>query len=153
MDYFIIDKWNSIIDKKDEVYILGDFSFYGVEKTQKIFHKLHGKKHLIKGNHDSSGESIHGWVTCKQMNLLDCKRSRFEFLNENQRLFLCHFPMLSWWSSENGSIMLHGHCHGRIDQLNENSSDLRLDVGWNGQKQLWFFEEIIEYFNNKKLSL
>ena len=37
MDCFIINKWNSIIDKKDEVYILGDFSFYGVEETQKIF--------------------------------------------------------------------------------------------------------------------
>ena len=33
MDCFIIDKWNSIIDKHDTVYILGDFSFYGVEDT------------------------------------------------------------------------------------------------------------------------
>lgn len=149
MDCFIIDKWNSIIDKKDEVYILGDFSFYGVDETQKIFHKLHGKKHLIKGNHDSSGESINGWVTCKQMNLLDCKKSRFEFLNKTQRLFLCHFPMLDWWSMEYDSIMLHGHCHGRIDKINKNSPDLRLDVDWDGQKNIWSLKEIIEYFNKK----
>ena len=47
--------------------------------------------------------------------------------------------------------MLHGHCHGRIDEINENCHDLRLDVGWDGQKQLWSLEEIIEYFNNKKI--
>ena len=86
MDCFIIDKWNSIIDKHDTVYILGDFSFYGVKDTQRIFHKLNGKKHLIIGNHDDSGTSIQGWTTCKQMNLLDCKESMFEFLNEVRQI-------------------------------------------------------------------
>ena len=151
MDCFIIDKWNSIIDKHDTVYILGDFSFYGVEDTQRIFHKLNGKKHLVIGNHDGSGTSIQGWTTCKQMNLIDCKKSRFDFLNDTQRLFLCHFPMVSWWSMEHGSIMLHGHCHGRIDDVNESSPALRLDVGWDGRKNIWSLEEIIEYFNDKKI--
>lgn len=138
-----------IIDKKDDVYILGDFSFYGVEETQCIFHKLNGKKHLVIGNHDSSGASIQGWKTCKQMELLNCKKTRFSFLDDTKRLFLCHFPMIDWWGKEHGSIMLHGHCHGRIDDINSNSNDLRLDVGWDGKKQLWTLEDIISYFSTK----
>ena len=150
MDCFIIDKWNSIVDKHDEVYILGDFSFHGVEKTQRIFHRLNGNKHLIIGNHDGSGSAIQGWATCKQMRLLDCKKSRFDFLTENKRLFMCHFPMQSWGYLEKGSIMLHGHCHGRIDALNESIPGLRLDVGWDGQKNMWSLEDIVEYMDNKK---
>ena len=150
MDCYIIDKWNSIVNKKDEVYILGDFSFHGVEETQRIFHKLNGKKHLITGNHDGSGSSIEGWLTLKQYKIVDCKKSRFDFLDSTQRLFLCHFPMVSWWSMEHGSIMLHGHCHGRIDDVNESNPILRLDVGWDGRRNMWSLEDIIEYFEDKK---
>lgn len=149
MDEWIIRKWNERVDKKDEVYVLGDFSFYGVEETQKIFHKLHGKKHLIIGNHDSSGESIQGWVTKKQLHLIDIKKSRFDWLSKTLRIFMSHFPMISWWSKEYGSIMLHGHCHGRINDLNNSQPDLRLDVGMDGEKFMWSLEEVYEHMVNK----
>ena len=29
--------------------------------------------------------------------------------------------------------MVHGHCHGNIDDLNESSKDLRIDVGLDGK--------------------
>ena len=149
MDNWIIQKWNERVDKKDEVYVLGDFSFYGVEETQKIFHKLHGKKHLIIGNHDSSGESIQGWATKKQLHLIDITKSRFDWLPKTLRIFMSHFPMISWWSKEYGSIMLHGHCHGRINDLNNSQPDLRLDVGMDGEKFMWSLEEVYEYMVNK----
>ncbi|MDD7621917.1 MAG: hypothetical protein SOY33_00405 [Candidatus Onthovivens sp.] len=29
--------------------------------------------------------------------------------------------------------MVHGHCHGNIDEFNESSKDLRIDVGLDGK--------------------
>ena len=34
--------------------------------------------------------------------------------------------------NHDGSIMLHGHCHGKLDEHNAQSMDLRFDVGIDG---------------------
>ena len=48
-------------------------------------------------------------------------------------LTLCHYPMVTWNHKPYGSIMLHGHCHGKLDEHNRLSSDLRFDVGIDGE--------------------
>ncbi len=48
MDETIINNWNSVVSKKDNVYILGDFSLTGKERTLGYLRSLKGKKHLIK---------------------------------------------------------------------------------------------------------
>ena len=50
MDQKLLSRWNSIVKKDDEVYVLGDFGAEGKEKF--ILNRLNGKKFLIKGNHD-----------------------------------------------------------------------------------------------------
>lgn len=52
-DNYVIENWNKKITVNDDVYILGDFSWYDDNKTIDIFSNLNGKLHLIKGNHDS----------------------------------------------------------------------------------------------------
>lgn len=52
MDNTIINNWNNKIKPTDEVYILGDFTFYKGEKTNEILRQLNGSKYLIIGNHD-----------------------------------------------------------------------------------------------------
>lgn len=54
MDSRLIENWNSVVQKQDKVFLLGDVSFYGKEKTQAIIRRLHGHKTLILGNHDTS---------------------------------------------------------------------------------------------------
>ena len=49
---FIIKNWNKTITNLDDVYILGDISWYDANKTIDIFSRLNGRLHLIKGNHD-----------------------------------------------------------------------------------------------------
>ena len=45
--------WNNRVDKKDDVWIIGDFCFWGAtEDPIKYLRELKGKKHLIVGNHD-----------------------------------------------------------------------------------------------------
>jgi calcineurin-like phosphoesterase family protein len=55
MDKTIIDNWNSVVKPKDVVFHLGDFSF---GKTKEYKDKLNGTIIHIKGNHDSSDETI-----------------------------------------------------------------------------------------------
>jgi calcineurin-like phosphoesterase family protein len=49
----LINNWNSVVSANDEVFILGDFSFRGVTRTNLILSQLNGRKILIQGNHDS----------------------------------------------------------------------------------------------------
>ena len=58
MDNAIIKNWNKIVSKNDIVIVAGDVSFYGKEKTAEIVQQLHGRKILIKGNHDGRNN---GW--------------------------------------------------------------------------------------------
>jgi len=59
MDAYMIKQWNSVVNKKDIVYHLGDFSFYNQERTAEILSELKGRKWLILGNHDRSNVQWH----------------------------------------------------------------------------------------------
>ena len=50
MDTELVSRWNRIVNKDDDVYVLGDFGADGQEIF--ILNQLNGKKFLIKGNHD-----------------------------------------------------------------------------------------------------
>ena len=52
MDIVMIKNWNKAVSKSDKVIVAGDVSFYNKEKTAEIIRQLHGKKILVKGNHD-----------------------------------------------------------------------------------------------------
>lgn len=51
VDEWIIDSWNSVVRKKDDlVWVLGDIAF--TDEGLANFGKLNGRKKLILGNHD-----------------------------------------------------------------------------------------------------
>ena len=58
MDSKMIEIWNETVASDDEVFCLGDFSFYKSSKTASILAQLNGKKHLIKGNHDHHVDAV-----------------------------------------------------------------------------------------------
>lgn len=130
----LIKKWNDIVKKHDTVYILGDFSFATTEETMKILQKLHGKKHLIVGNHDASCKGLNNYfVTVSQIRETLFKKSKFTFMDEDMHCVMCHFPLMAWNKRMHGAIMLHGHTHGSLDKINETSEELRVDVGFDSQ--------------------
>ena len=49
-DEILIDKWNTIVSKRDTCYVLGDVAWTRIA-LQKAS-RLKGNKHLITGNHD-----------------------------------------------------------------------------------------------------
>lgn len=50
-DQFIIDKWNSTVNKRDTVWILGDISMEKPEPYKKLV-LMNGVKNVVLGNHD-----------------------------------------------------------------------------------------------------
>lgn len=89
---------------------------------------------LIQGNHDGSIRAYSNYFkTTAQILDLIVKPTACPFLSENLQLTLCHYPMVTWNKKPHGSIMLHGHCHGKLDEHNRLSNDLRFDVGIDGE--------------------
>lgn len=106
----IVQRWNSKVTDKDDVYILGDvafispkFTFQDLEQTLK---KLKGKKHLIIGNHDD-------YIFKRDFNIKYYDEIvPYKELRENGKFIcLCHYPIESWNKKHYGSIHLHGHIH------------------------------------------
>lgn len=118
MDEAMIENWNKLVRKGDQVYVLGDFSFYEPDMTNQILDRLVGQKFLVKGNHDSKKrlKKTVGWEWVKDYH---------EAKIAGARMVLFHFPIHQWRGKGTGSLHLHGHSHG-----NTNNEGLRrYDVG------------------------
>lgn len=152
-DNLLIEKWNNTISKHDIVYILGDVSFVSSDDTKKILEKLNGKKHLIIGNHDSPCSGLGNYfVSTSQIKEVTFKKIHYSFLDEDLHCILCHYPLIAWNRRMHGSVMLHGHTHGSICDINLNSEELRIDIGFDsklGNCNFISLEEIYKFLKDK----
>lgn len=134
MDETIIERWNNVVKKTDTVYHLGDLSFRRAEYTIEIIHRLNGKIILIEGNHD---RKMRPSVRAEFAEV----KHYHELKVDGKLIVLCHFPFLTWNKSHRGSWSLHGHCHGKLDDLNLGKP--RLDVGVDSHNFTpWSYDEI-----------
>lgn len=152
-DKWLIDKWNKTVRKKDTIYLIGDFSFANREDTIKILSKLNGDKHLILGNHDKSSEHLTGYFkTISQIKEVKFKKSNYSFLQEDFEIVMCHYHMINWNKKHYGTTHLCGHAHGRLDDYNLDSPDLRVDVGIDSKLAGYEFvslEKVYNFFKEK----
>lgn len=154
-DKWLLEKWNNTIGKKDIVYIVGDFAFGSPVHVKKLLSKLNGKKFLILGNHDASSDKTELVNYFQKVTQIHCpvfKKSNYEWLDEDFQVVLCHYPMVTWPSKHYGSVMVHGHCHGRLNKYNESMPDLRVDVGIDSEifgNNFVEVRELYEYFKKK----
>ena len=142
--------WNSRVNKKDTVYILGDLSFGDVEQKRKLFQRLNGNKVLILGNHDKIPDHLKCYFNhITQIKNITFKKSLYNFLHRDLEVIMCHFPLLTWEHMEKNSVMIHGHCHGKIDKINKDSKALRVDIGLDSEfanYDLVSLEKLAKYF-------
>ncbi len=133
-DEWLIDLWCSTVGKRDRIYILGDLTFYKSEEARRLLKRLPGYKYFIYGNHDGSIKSYTNYFQ-KYVQILETTiRARdVDILQSDLQLVMCHYPLLDWNNKFQGSVMLHGHCHGIQDAFNRQSKELRFDVGIDGE--------------------
>lgn len=112
MDWYMIDKWNSVVRPQDKVYHLGDV-YMGAkrEHISWVLSQLNGHKRLVLGNHDNGKDQI----LQKYFDKIDVWRMFPEF-----GLLLTHVPVHesslyrgSTGNEENPKKLLniHGHIH------------------------------------------
>lgn len=155
-DRKLIEQWNNTIGKKDHVYIIGDFSFGNTDEVRRLVQKLNGQKHLILGNHDKSSainanQSYFNEVV--QLKEATFKPKNFPYLKENFRIFMCHYPMLTWDSKMHGVVCCVGHVHGFLDDYFKETKNLTIDVGYDSKLLSYHgfisLEQLYYYFKEK----
>lgn len=112
MNEELIARWNAAVHRDDIVFHLGDFCFGKPEQWHYILDRLKGRIYLVLGNHDAG-------------HINDEVASRFEGvafqmrLNVNgQKIYLNHFPFLSYSGDIHGTWQLFGHIHSSLDNYN-----------------------------------
>lgn len=119
MNGWMITSWNSVVRNGDEIYLVGDFSFE--KDPSSTFSRLHGTKHLIRGNHDAKRKAV--------LDLPWASVSDIAVIKENGvRVMACHYPMESWDQAHRGTLHAHGHCHGSLKREMAHRFDVGVDV-------------------------
>lgn len=99
MDEDLVTNWNSVVNKNDRVYHLGDVVIN--RKALKTLSRLNGRKVLIKGNHDIF--KLHDYVE-----YFDDIRAYHVLDNYMLSHVPVHHDTLYRWSCN-----IHGHLHHR----------------------------------------
>lgn len=132
-DEWIINLWQKTVGKHDKIYYAGDLTFRKSEDARRLLEQLPGEKYLAVGNHDVTIKAHSNYFRkIAQIMEITIKPSMCETLSEELHIVLCHYPLLDWPGKQQGAVMLHGHCHGTMDDFNANSADLRFDIGIDG---------------------
>ena len=111
MDEYLIKAWNDRVTDNDDIYILGDFAMMGHNRDACWYlRQLHGKKHLVIGNHESAilDNSKAKAFFC-DMNYI--KEVSDTLNNANVRIVLCHYPLAEWNGMYKGWYHIYGHIH------------------------------------------
>ncbi len=118
-DERLISNWNSVVGRRDRIFILGDFAW---KNHAKYILGLNGYKIFITGNHDKMNQNA--LMHFKEVHEMGCRKKI-----QKQDVTFCHYAMRSWASSCWGSWMLYSHSHGRMPEFNNMFSfDCGVDV-------------------------
>lgn len=118
MNAYMLQKWNEKVRPRDEVVILGDFSFGKPQETNELLEQINGRLCLITGNHDKF-LTQRGYNT-KRFNWI---KDYEELKDEKRKVILSHYPIMcyngQYYIDEDGNpktYMLYGHVHDTEDQ-------------------------------------
>lgn len=106
-DNALTNNWNEVVGFNDDVYILGDFSWYSSTKSIEILKGLNGTKHLIVGNHD--GRMLKNPDARKEFaEVVPYKEIK---VNDSVQLVLCHYPIPTFNGHFRNWVHFYGHVH------------------------------------------
>ena len=110
-DEELIRRWNDKVGIDDEVWVLGDFSWYNATKTIEIFNQLNGIKHLCIGNHDKKLLK-NKFVRDLFVEIVDYKEIQ---LDDKIGIVLSHYPIPCYNHHYYGWYHLYGHVHNTFE--------------------------------------
>ncbi|MDE6005440.1 MAG: hydrolase [Oscillospiraceae bacterium] len=114
MHQVISENWNQVVTEHDDVYIIGDVCLKFNEETELYIKNLHGKKHLIIGNHDR------GFLKRERFrNLFESIDNYLSIQDENRKVILFHYPILEWDGYFRDTYHVYGHIHNSNNFANQ----------------------------------
>ena len=103
MNAALIENWNKVVSKSDEVFILGDFCWGKEPRWIELLEQLNGQKTLITGNHDIGPQkSRRYFADVKERKTID---------DNGRKVILSHEPMPCFRNHFYGWYHLYGHVH------------------------------------------
>lgn len=106
MDDCLISEINEVVDRRDELYILGDYTWLRPgHYRQRINCRT---VHLIWGNHDKDNYKLH-FSTVDDVKMVKLRE-------QATLVFLSHYPHAFWPNSHHGSCHLYGHMHRQREE-------------------------------------
>ena len=114
MNEGLIERFNIMVDKDDEVYILGDLIVGGdLNEGVKLLNRLNGYKYVIAGNHDTQNR-IEAYMT--RVNNMEFIGWGMPLRYKKYNFFLSHYPTITENFDKNKPlkqqvINLCGHSH------------------------------------------
>lgn len=102
MDEAMIRLWNETVTDRDTVYVVGDVGYNGGYVPRDALGRLQGRKHLIRGNHDTGFENAP-----KLFDYFETVTDFNEIDDGETHILLCHYPILY----RKRGYMIHGHLH------------------------------------------
>jgi hypothetical protein len=102
-DEHIIAKWNSVVNKRDVTYILGDVT---MEKSSPypLLDRLNGIKHIVLGNHDRRQD------TKKLFEYAESVAGMIQY----KGIMLTHAPIHPMELEYRFNKNIHGHIHDKV---------------------------------------
>ena len=123
----MIDRWNETLRPDDLLVHLGDFVGDLSDSERKIRVATEVRERiavdrilLVRGNHDSKRPE-YARIFDDVVDLLDHRP-----VDSPLRVVMTHYPLRSWRGNRRGSFHLHGHTHGRLEEIGR-STDVGVD--------------------------
>jgi calcineurin-like phosphoesterase family protein len=158
MNESLILNWNKRVASDDIVFVLGDFCFHGKQIWNKFISRLNGFIWLIEGNHDKGIPKDIKDKFQSTPGFLNLRIQDDDFKQKEQRVTLCHYPMMSWYQSHAGSWQLFGHIHSSPTSVSIDYIRLRdrfynqMDVGVDAHNFTPLHWEEVKQIMNKKIN-
>lgn len=170
----LVDNINQLVKPNDILYCLGDWSFGGYANIEIFRKQLNCKTiHLILGNHDQHIEPIDSIYRPLFSSVQHYKELSLKIPTTKSGKFgktkfiLSHYAMRVWNKSHHGSIMLYGHSHGTLDEMQPTFANptwigdnyfiknyKTMDVGIDTNNLYpYHLDEILEIMKNKEMLL
>ena len=153
MNEELIARWNSVVHRDGIVFHLGDFCFGKPDKWNHILDRLKGRIYLVLGNHDA------GHISEEVAERFEAVAFQMRLNVNGQKIYLNHFPFLSYSGDNHGTWQLFGHIHSNLHNYNIIDKH-RLDVLQPGQYDVGVdnnnftpvsYRQVEEIINNRKL--
>lgn len=122
MNAALVDRWNHAVSPDDFVYILGDMFWCGQRDAIPILDALHGRKVLVRGNHDRVGDDF----SRRFLKICDY----LEVEDDGRHIVLCHYPIPCFKNHTLPSwFHFYGHVHNSFEwKMTEHSARLMRDL-------------------------